>query len=274
MKKGNKHNTRKSPKSTNSHKSVVHNVGTMTKEEKMKDDRSTLEKWLAVVSIIVTVIGIVVSCWINRQSIQNKEIETLTEKINNSIVTIKESFRSNTIEIDSLSLPDFRLVRGFQNCALNLTSGWRDMNRNVMPSKSELKTIDLDKLRSIAEYLIKKGKEFDDEKSNVMAYIDTIKNYGIQNEIDDYLVSEYNMMCLRIGESQSSTLIYMEMDNNYNNSLKNYGKNKLVKFIKKTEKSKKNKKNLKYLDELFKTIIELDERYRNHINDEIKKRQI
>lgn len=278
MKKDNKQKTANSPTSTTPPKTSVHSAGTKTQKEDTKVDKPKWDKntivtvIVGVVTVIVGIVSIAVSYQINRQNIEDKEIESLTTSINNSIIEIKESFNPDAIETDSLSSPDFRYVKSFQDTVKKAAESWLHICR--ASSKSELEKYDTDRLWSITKTLIKNGEYYDNKIKNITEFIDTIENYGKQNKIDDYLVSDDKRLFLQIDESQSTTLNYMAMCIiDCKNSSKNYDK-KMVKFIKKFEKMRKSKNNLENIDVLFATIIELNDMYMNHINDEIKKRQI
>ena len=289
MKKDNKQNTGNSPISTTPPKDNVHSAGTKAQEEETKVEKLSLEAWIAIVGVIVALIIGVLQIYFNwsdkkldkKESIKTereldsikteREIDSLTKCINNSIVKITESFEAYAIEIDSLSPPDFQLVKDFQNTAIRLATEWKSMNTSR--SISEFESLDLYGLIGIADSQLEGRDNFNKERDTIMACIDNILNYGNQNGIRYYKPQKDKMMNLRILESkrddnipsERAKLKWMKMILDCNNDSKNSDKNWIIDELKSHENTHKSKNNLEYTDALFAIIIELNERYMIHI---------
>ena len=287
MKKDNKQKTGDSPTSTIPPKTNVHSAGTKTQKEDTKVEKPSLEAKIAIVGVIVALIIGVPQLYFNWSekklgkkelkinereidSIKNeREIDSITKCINNSIVKICESFEPYDIEIDSLSSPDFQLVKDFQNVAIRLATEWKSMNT----SRSISESLDLYGLIGIADSQLEDRENFNKERDAIMACIDNILNYGNQNDIRYYKPQKDKMMNLRILESKRDDNIpserakikWIKMILDCNKDSKNSDKDWIIDELKSHENTYKSKNNLEYTDALFETIIELNERYMIHI---------
>lgn len=278
MKKTKKHKGQNRPPSAISPKNNVKKTGEKSQKGEEEDKKLKKADRITAVSVIVTIISIIVTILVYWQP-KNEE-ETLTEEISNNIVEIEETFDLSALDIDILSSPDIQLVKEFQTSARKLVVYWKSMS-NARPIE-DFETLDPQEILDIAESRLDERDSFAKETSEIQTYIQSIIDYGRENNIPYYTPKEDRLKCLQILESRRNpntssergTISWMRMSLACSEAPSDYSKSKMIRDLKEKERAYKSKAELDYVNTFFLYLIEFNSKYMEHINECLKKSHI